>query len=236
MQRDPALEQKAIDLALEGRSIKRIQEILEVSASYFWHYRKEHIPFSSNFAHALEEGNHRQVDRLLEITEEIEDVNKARLISDNIKWTAARKLPHIYGDRLDINVTHMVDISGALQAAKRRAASVRELPENPEIQKLENPQTPEILVATQKNATGFEPVAAENLENSDCNALQEYPENRRKQAKAALPQRNAGDCNALPPQRATTQINANSLRTADKISDSENNALTDIGDWSSIFS
>ena len=46
-------------------------------------------------------------DELIEVASEADQtspagVNKARLLSDNIKWTLSKALPKIYGDKLSV--------------------------------------------------------------------------------------------------------------------------------------
>lgn len=56
-------------------------------------------------ARARESYAHYQVQRMHEIADTEEDVNRARLKIDCIKWEAARVLPKVYGDK----VTHAGD-------------------------------------------------------------------------------------------------------------------------------
>lgn len=70
--------------------------------------------------------------------EDIADVNKARLFSDNTKWLLSKLKPRVYGDRLDLNVTQTVDIKSALDAAKSRLLDARDVSNSgPSIETLE---------------------------------------------------------------------------------------------------
>lgn len=62
-----------------------------------------------------------KVDQLNDTATNVPDVQRARLICENIKWTAARLHPKVYGDKLDITVTERVDLGDALAAARARA-------------------------------------------------------------------------------------------------------------------
>lgn len=77
--------------------------------------------FGSDCSRALELGFEIQADSLHTIADDYHDVQKARLKSDNLKWILARRVPHKYGDRLDINLNQTVDITGALLEARNRS-------------------------------------------------------------------------------------------------------------------
>lgn len=53
------------------------------------------------------------------------DPQMAKLRADNIKWLAGKLMPKMYGDRIDVNVSTTVDISGALAEARSRALRLR---------------------------------------------------------------------------------------------------------------
>lgn len=69
-------------------------------------------------------------DRLLTLDEEME-IDRAVLRSRNIQWYLSRKNAPKYGDRLQVQVTH-IDLTQALDDAKKRAIEAklvtRELP------------------------------------------------------------------------------------------------------------
>jgi hypothetical protein len=45
---------------------------------------------------------------------------RARVIAENNRWAASRRNSKKYGDRIDLNVTQTLDISGTLLEAKQR--------------------------------------------------------------------------------------------------------------------
>lgn len=63
---------------------------------------------------------HMLADELLDIADTYEDVPRAKLKSDNIKWLISKRNRKDYGDKLDIDVTHSVDIRAALNEAESR--------------------------------------------------------------------------------------------------------------------
>lgn len=115
---------RVIEMALDGKHIKEILETIGLSHHKFWLYRKQNLSFADKFDQARQEAIERYTDDLLNIHEKEPDVQRARLISDNIKWIASKRKPTIYGDRIDVNVNQTVDISGALKEARQRKAIV----------------------------------------------------------------------------------------------------------------
>lgn len=61
------------------------------------------------------------VDKLENIQEYESDSFMAGVISKNIQWLASKRLRQIYGDKLDVNHTHTINIKDAMEAARNRA-------------------------------------------------------------------------------------------------------------------
>lgn len=108
--------------AVAGVPLTRICERLGYTDWDLWRYRNENTAFDQSLARALDAGVEAQTDKLLTVHEEERDSQRARVISDNIKWIAARRKRSAYGDSVDINVNERVDISGSLLEARKRAA------------------------------------------------------------------------------------------------------------------
>ena len=68
-------------------------------------------------ARAREEYAEAKVEEMQNIAETVEDVSRAKLLCDNIKWEAARVSPKKYGDRIthggdpDAPINHQVGIT-----------------------------------------------------------------------------------------------------------------------------
>jgi transposase-like protein len=105
----------------EGATTKKAAEEIGVDVDTIANWRVKYPSFESEFTRAQDAGFDSQADELNEIAEKTSDVQRARLMCDNIKWRLARRAAHKYGDRLDINVTQTVDIGAALLEAKQRA-------------------------------------------------------------------------------------------------------------------
>lgn len=87
----------------------------------FWMYKQQYPLFTANFDRARNEGLEHLADQLIKIDELHQDVQRARLKSDNYKWLLSKRKPAIYGDKIDINVNQTIDIGTALQEARQRA-------------------------------------------------------------------------------------------------------------------
>jgi transposase len=116
----PEREEIVLKLVSEGKLLKDIAKAAGVEVATISQWRMRNSAFENRYAHAQSIGFEVQADSLLEITEQEQDVNKARLKSDNLKWILARRAASRYGDRIDVNVHQTVDIGGALSEARRR--------------------------------------------------------------------------------------------------------------------
>jgi hypothetical protein len=66
-----------------------------------------------------------RVNNIGRVAREEPDPNRARIIIDADKWLASKLIAKVYGDKLDVNVTSTVDLSGALSEARDRALRLR---------------------------------------------------------------------------------------------------------------
>lgn len=123
----------AIELASAGQPIDKIRKAINMVASEFHKYRLENPTFENQFARARQEGLEELADQLLEVTEKFQDVQKARVHSENIRWVLSKRKPHVYGDRIDLNVNQTIDIGSALQEARKRALLPDSYQETPRV-------------------------------------------------------------------------------------------------------
>lgn len=104
------LAEKVLDSLREGTSLDRTcrQEGFPAKSTvYIW--IKEVPEFSNEYAQARDQGYTNRADKLLDLCEEVEDVQRARLLADTHKWILCKMLPKLYGDNL--NVEHSGSIS-----------------------------------------------------------------------------------------------------------------------------
>lgn len=116
-------ERIAADLA-GGKSLSQIcdgDHMPTLQAVCRWEGRKP------EFAQLLSEARRAQSERivaeLLDPFKVDKDPQRARVLSDNRKWLAARLAPKVYGDKLEIEIESKVSIAAALDAGRERALS-----------------------------------------------------------------------------------------------------------------
>jgi len=82
-----------------------------------WYIAIDRENLSDMHARAREEYAESKIEELQNIAETVEDVGRARLLCDNIKWEAARVAPKKWGDRIthggdpDAPINHQVGIT-----------------------------------------------------------------------------------------------------------------------------
>ena len=116
-------EQKelAVELVSQGKKIREIPDIILCSDKAFRYERLHDLTFQESFTRARQSYLETLEDSLLKIADEEPDVYRARLKSDNIKWVLSKRIPQVYGDRIDVTVNQTIDISQALSDARKRA-------------------------------------------------------------------------------------------------------------------
>lgn len=112
----------AIELAAIGEPLKVIVGELLTTEYRFWKYRQEYPDFDKIFCSARNEGLEHLADALITLADEYQDVQRARLKSDNYKWLLSKRKPAVYGDKVDIHVSQTIDIGTALKEARQRAS------------------------------------------------------------------------------------------------------------------
>lgn len=116
-------KEKIIAGIYEGRSLKNILDTDKTLPTrpivYQW-LNSEHEnydkTFFNNYVCAREDSADIDVDKMEDLNQEIRDKKidpaSARVIADNLKWTAGRKKPKKYGDKLGL------EHSGEIKRAK----------------------------------------------------------------------------------------------------------------------
>ena len=87
------------------------------------------------------------MDEIIDIADTEIDPQRARNRIDARRWYASKMKPDKFGDRIDLNINAVVDVSSALLEARQRAAQVIDA------------QYRDITQDSSTNATGLEPVA-----------------------------------------------------------------------------
>jgi len=76
------------------------------------------------FNNAVRQAQAFRVDLMTDKLENIEDYqdnpHMAKVVSDNIKWLASKRYKEIYGDKLEVNHNHTINIKDAMIEAQSR--------------------------------------------------------------------------------------------------------------------
>jgi len=86
----------------------------------------ERDEFRAAYMRAREVQAHNDADRIEDVRRQVADgtlmPDAARVIVDSLKWTAGRRAPKVYGDRIDVAVTGDVSFGERLAAARAKPA------------------------------------------------------------------------------------------------------------------
>jgi hypothetical protein len=118
-------EQQEFILAsvVRGESIKSICLKLNIPMHHVYDYAFKDPLFDKKMDRARVMNAHLLVDELMHVTdgcETLSQVQRAKVWSDNAKWVASKMEPTKYGENLNVNVSHHLDLSSILLAAENR--------------------------------------------------------------------------------------------------------------------
>jgi len=108
---------------LEGRSVKSLCTELQIPFNWVFDYALKDPEFHKKMQKTREYAAHLTVDDLLHIADDAKtmaEVQRAKVQSENIKWSAGKLMPEIYGERIELNMNHHLDLSSVLLAAENR--------------------------------------------------------------------------------------------------------------------
>jgi hypothetical protein len=116
-----AQQRQVIEAIANGATIKQAAADAGATMYAISVWRSQPV-FGPAFVAARSAKNLAKIDSLDEMRDEKlwPDVQRAKLVADNIKWSVSRENRTEYGDRVDVEVTQRVDVRVALEAAKRR--------------------------------------------------------------------------------------------------------------------
>lgn len=66
-----------------------------------WKWRQKYTKFRNSYAQARETRAEAYEELMMDTARSEEDVNRARLIVDTMKWTASKLKPGVYGDKVE---------------------------------------------------------------------------------------------------------------------------------------
>lgn len=116
----PLAKQELLCLIYQNNNITECCARLNINPAALAWAMKEDKQFKADIHEAQAFMADLAVDALQGIHEEIDNPLTARVVSDNIKWVAAKRYKERYGDKVDIAVTHTIDLKSAIADANQR--------------------------------------------------------------------------------------------------------------------
>lgn len=119
-----------IQWVFDGRSYVNICKALGCDPLTLLNYRYRNPEFNKRIQESRAARTEDFVDTLQTVSDScntMEEIAAARLKSDNIKWTASKLIPQTYGDNINLNVNHNIDLSSVLLAAANRVKPILEM-------------------------------------------------------------------------------------------------------------
>lgn len=108
-------------LIFQNNNISECCARLNINPAALAYVMKQDAQFKSDIHEAQAFQCEVGVDKLENLHEAIANPLMARVVSDNIKWLAAKRAKDRYGDKLDIAVTHTIDLKSAIAEARQRS-------------------------------------------------------------------------------------------------------------------
>jgi len=118
-----AQKEFACDEAAKGSNNDTICKALKISNRTLSRILARDPDFSKEVTKAREIWIHSLVEQLIGITKgahTMAEVSACKIESENIKWVSGKYIPEIYGERIELNMNHHLDLSSVLLAAENR--------------------------------------------------------------------------------------------------------------------
>ncbi len=91
---------QALEMMAEGNTLKHCCVDLKLNYMAAWKAIHNSDELAELYARAREAYAHSKVQQIHDVAVDEPDVQRARLICDNIKWEACKVLPKVYGDKV----------------------------------------------------------------------------------------------------------------------------------------
>ena len=109
------IAQEVLALISEGYSLRKACIEIGKPLKTVWSWMQKNEEFRNHYVRAKEESGDADQDKLDEIAERVLtgelDPQAARVAADIIKWSASKKKPKKYGDRVETHHTGAISIS-----------------------------------------------------------------------------------------------------------------------------
>ncbi len=130
-------KEQIIEKTLSGMTMITICNELDIPRRSIHTMIQRDPLFAKELANARAEYAHDQVEYMRTIYNDCETLTDAQIArgqSENIRWEVSKRVPEVYGDSINLNVKHSVDLSKVLEAAAGRAIPFIEMKQAIEIQ------------------------------------------------------------------------------------------------------
>lgn len=130
---NPYQQKYILDGILKDKSAKDLCKELGISSKSLYDQIIIDPFFAKQYKQIREIWMHDQVEGLIKIADDcvtMAEVQRAKVKSDNIKWSASKAIPETYGDNLNLNVSHHLDLSSVLLAAENRVIPILQAKQN----------------------------------------------------------------------------------------------------------
>lgn len=116
----PAAKSQFLNLMFNGDKFAEACSFMRVNPGAVAFVRRYDNDFDMDIRHAQAFQIELAVDKLENIPDDYDDPLTMRVVSDNIKWLASKRMRQIYGDKLDIAVVQTIDLKQAISDARQR--------------------------------------------------------------------------------------------------------------------
>lgn len=117
---DVQLVQLVIDEIYRGRSFTQVSKAFGVDRAEFFRLLNANSELKQEYAYACEARSEVYIDEAPEIADGELDPARARVRIEARKLYAATMHPKKFGNKVDVNVNHSLDVAGILAEARQR--------------------------------------------------------------------------------------------------------------------
>lgn len=112
-----------------GEEISYILRSIGIKYSTYRTWRKNNPEFDGEIRAAQEAYTEAKLARLAEALDLYPNPQAAKVFSDNTRWILSKTDPARFGDRIDVNHQHSIDLTDAYNKALNRLKEAQALPE-----------------------------------------------------------------------------------------------------------
>jgi hypothetical protein len=115
-----AVEALIVESISSGESMHLAAADSGISRATLYRWRRQKPAFDESVSRALRRRQQYSVDLMDYIARTEPDIQRAKLLCDNIKWQASKYDPKTFGDKLEVQSTVTIQLGSALAEARAR--------------------------------------------------------------------------------------------------------------------